>query len=147
MPTAAQCKQLLEQYYELFGAGRFADIARLLSDDAWYSQLNSMTHANSPRGRAKVVAALTQWGQWFEDIDILGPVMNQLGETEVRKVGGSVAAFQAEYSLAGRYVRAIPGLRERPLRVGQHVSIYVTDRVWLNGSPQISNIASSFIIF
>jgi len=147
MPTAAQSRQLLEQYYQLFGAQRFADISRLLSDDAWYSQLNSMTNANSPRGRAKVVAALTQWGQWFSDIDILGPAISPLGETEVRKVGGSTAAFKAEYSLAGRYERAIPGLRDRPLKLGEHQSIYVTDRVWVNGGPQISTIASSFIIF
>lgn len=147
MPTAAQYRQLLEQYYRLFGEKRFAALSNLLSSDAWYSQLNSMTHANSPRGRANVVAALTRWGQWFEDIDILGPVLTQLGASEVEKVGGATAAFKAEYSLAGLYVRPIPGLRERPLRVGEHVSIYATDFVWLNGGPQISNIASSFIIF
>lgn len=144
MPTA---ERRVERFYQLFSGRNFAGLTSYLSSDVQYMQLNSMSIRTMPQGPRAVTAALANWGDWFPEYDILGPVIAEMAQIETRKVGGAVTSFEAQYSLAGTYAKAIPNLRDRPLTVGEHQSVYITDKLWLNGGGQITRITSSFIIF
>jgi hypothetical protein len=140
-------RQRLEDFYNRFGDRRFDELGGFLSGEAWYMQLNSMRPSTSPRGRAAVVAALSNWDRWFRDMSVLPLSFTALGADMVKKVSGATHCFEVKYSFAGRYVQAIPDLHSRPLKLGREVNLFVTDTVWINRVQQITCISSSFQVY
>lgn len=139
--------QRLEKFYALFGDQHFDELGDFLSRNVWYMQLNSMDERNSPRGRQVVVAALSNWGQWFPDMSVFVMNIASYGAQMTKRVSGAASSFGVQYSFAGKYVRPMPGLHDRPLKVGAEVNLVVTDTVWMDGALQINCLSSSFKIY
>lgn len=140
-PAAAR----LGRFYDLFGQRRFDQLGQFLAPDVWYSQLNSMTAANSPHGVSAVVSALSQWGTWVPDMSIIYSDLRPLPD-DVGKAGGAEYCFEAMFILNGHYRQPIPNLR-LPLQCdGAEKNMAMIDRVWMDGGLRILRIMNGFVL-